>query len=734
MSTWKFDIDSENTESAKIKEKIKRLKRNPKNIPILENIYETEYSGTPMTLDSGPILEKPILLYDPVKKIVEKRKKSRWQSDSGPLNQQYPPGTQIDFVSFDSQNSRMGNSTELSCPEGRRGRAIRNPKDFLEPGFPATLVEGMTNSLGIDAADLSGKFKDSVMINNDNYNSLTELYNKIADQNKSNKTTQNSKDILKSVNSGSSNPDLLNSGKSSFWFPSSEVSDLPKHKAANDKSAMDATALIGAAKTKVNSLTDQVSGAMTSDRASLSAQISSLKSGMSSQNLVDTNIPIPTATPGSKAQTQIQVKGLGDQLKTGMQKSVNEISYILTTAGKASGQGISYIVKIFLSVLLNFRDKYNYFVITMSNGLTNNNATISEVKVFSSEILKFTTVLFTYIFVYNWYYLMFGMDEGQPRFKLDLDENLMKPYPSIFTLFGPSLKPTELLDWFLLDKIPEWMKAINSKPVLFFLLAVVFFCLVLGNVQMQILTSFLNALTFTTTASALSIIMSILTMGFACYWIYQSEIWHKAASIYGIGGIAALIGCLIVSVLYLIYTMFFGVPLAIFSLNTYIMIYSFFAIIIYREDGGVYATIKKIYEAVSPTQSDLNGTTPDDEPEDIPGEHETILEKMARLLKKWGGWIVKMIEKYAKYANMYLVELLMIMILLAGINTYTSQYGSVQFDKTDSQNVNNIGSPVNSAFKHLFTWLIIINTIIILFLGVRMWGKYYNLKQEAAEE
>ena len=727
MSTWKFDIDSENTESAKIKEKIKRLKRNPKNIPILENIYETEHSGTPMTLDSGPILEKPILLYDPIKKIVEKRKKSRWQSDSGPLNQQYPPGTQIDFVSFDNQNSRMGNSTELSCPPGRRGRAG-------EPGFPATLVEGMTNSLGIDAADLSGKFKDSVMINNDNYNSLTELYNKIADQNKSNKTTQNSKAILKTVNSGSSNPDLLNSGKSSFWFPSSEVSDLPKHKAANDKSAMDATALIGAAKTKVNSLTDQVSGAMTSDRASLSAQISSLKSGMSSQNLIDTNIPIPTATPGSKAQTQIQVKGLGDQLKTGMQKSANEISYILTTAGKASGQGISYIGKIFLSVLLNFRDNYNYFVITMSNGLTNNNATLSEVKVFSSEILKFTTVLFTYIFVYNWYYLMFGMDEGQPRFKLDLDENLMNPYPSIFTLFGPSLKPTELLDWFLLDKIPEWMKAINSKPVLFFLLAVVFFCLVLGNVQMQILTSFLNALTFTTTASALSIIMSILTMGFACYWIYQSEIWHKAASIYGIGGIAALIGCLIVSVLYLIYTMFFGVPLAIFSLNTYIMIYSFFAIIIYREDGGVYATIKKIYEAVSPTQSDLNGTTPDDEPEDIPGEHETILEKMARLLKKWGGWIVKMIEKYAKYANMYLVELLMIMILLAGINTYTSQYGSVQFDKTDSQNVNNIGSPVNSAFKHLFTWLIIINTIIILFLGVRMWGKYYNLKQEAAEE
>jgi hypothetical protein len=51
--------------------------------------------------------------------------------------QQYPPGTQINFVSFDNQNSLTINGKDFFCPEGRRGRAIRNPKDFLEPGFPA---------------------------------------------------------------------------------------------------------------------------------------------------------------------------------------------------------------------------------------------------------------------------------------------------------------------------------------------------------------------------------------------------------------------------------------------------------------------------------------------------------------------------------------------------------------------------------------------------------------------
>jgi predicted Zn-dependent peptidase len=44
--------------------------------------------------------------------------------------QQYPPGTQINFVSFDNQNSLTRNGKDFFCPEGRRGRAG-------EPGFPA---------------------------------------------------------------------------------------------------------------------------------------------------------------------------------------------------------------------------------------------------------------------------------------------------------------------------------------------------------------------------------------------------------------------------------------------------------------------------------------------------------------------------------------------------------------------------------------------------------------------
>jgi ABC-type Fe3+ transport system permease subunit len=83
---------------------------------------------------------------------------------------------------------------------------------------------------------------------------------------------------------------------------------------------------------------------------------------------------------------------------------------------------------------------------------------------------------------------------------------------------------------------------------------------------------------------------------------------------------------------------------------------------------------------------------------------------------------------------MFLVELLIIMILLLGINTYTSQYGSITFDKTTSANKNSISAPVNSAFTHLFTWLIIFNTLLIVFIIVKMVSKYYKLTDPSQQQ
>ena len=692
MASWNFNIDYKKDESAEIKEKMKKLKKsrhNPKNIPIFENIFERE---------SAPILE------------TQKADGLKLKADGLKLK--------ADGIKL-------------------KADGLKPKADSVKPKDP--IIEGMESLLGKDGAELSDKFQDALIINNDNYNSLSDLYKKIAEKNKSTKK-QKGTDTLKTLNELKSNAastikgaDLLNSGNSGFWFPKSDVSDLPKRKAANDKSSMDAAALLGGVQNKVNLLSTQTAAATTADSAALSAEIASLKSKIDGKKLMDSDASIPSlSSPGAKAQSQVQVKGLGDQLKAGMKKASDEINYILTTVFKFLGEEIKYGGKLFLSVLMHFRDSYNYFVIVMSNGLTNNNATLSEVKVFSSEILKFTTILFTYIFVYNWYYLLFKMESGS-HFSLNLDENLMKPYPSIYTFLGPSLKPTELFDWFLLTKVSQIKEYVSSKPVLFLLLAFIFFCLVLGNLPMVIMTNFLNAVNFRNTVSILSIIVSVLTLGYAVQWIHLSEIWKKASGLYGLSGIAALFGCLIASVLYLLYIMLVGAPLGILSITAYIMIYSFLGIVIYRMQGGVYETVKEIYKEVAPTASELKGTE-SGENEEGSGEDDSgksMYERAMNFAKKWGNKILKFLEKYAKYVNMYLVELLIIMILLAGINTYTSQYGAVQFDKTDSQSVNNIGSPVSNAFKHLFTWLIIINTIIILFVGVRMWGKYYAMKEEA---
>jgi hypothetical protein len=755
MSTsWKFDIDSENNESAKIKEKMKKIRHNPKNIPILENIYETEYSGG-QTLEAGPILEKPILLYDPIKKIVEKRKGSRWHNTerTGREGQHYPPGTQEKYNSFHSRISMMKDDVKTGVTERRGGGKG-------EPGVPPR--EGMTSILGDDSVDLTAKFEDSLVVNSDNYNSLTDLYNKIAAQNKE-KTPQTATNILNNLNSSKSgDPDTLKAGNSGFWLPNSDVSDLPKHQVANDESKFSATALLGSAQNKVNFLSDSVSNAMSKDRAALSADIATMKSDANANKLIDQAKSIPVSSPGSKAQSKIKIKGLSDKLKEELKKGADEISYILNTVFGFMGQELKYVMTVVLSVLLKFRDNYNYFVISVSNALTNNNATISEVKIFSSEILKFTTILFTYIFLYNWYFYLFQMSNNEDvqsanpsrsapitrggattdlsfkRIKIEIsswidNERLQSGTgrPWLYTALGPSLRPTELLDNTLIY-IAEYVKKIKlSKPLIFLSMAIIFFFLILGNLQLSMMSNFLKALTFTNTTSTLSIIISVLTIIYAMGWIYNWNCWNRASIIVKF---FSVIGALI----YLLYSMLIGAPLGVLSISTYVLLYSFLAIVIYSylndragfldksEYGGVYGTIQRIYEEVT-RKPDTNKMTGggvfdyffQERTEPRGGFVGRSFNFMKDSVKIGYGFI----DKSAAEINKYLMEILIIMILLAGINTYTTQYGAIQFEKTDFQNVNSIGSPVSSAFKHLFTWLIIINIIIILLVFIRMWGK-----------
>jgi hypothetical protein len=675
--------------------KNRNMRHNPKNIPIFENIFETEFSSIPK--ESEPILEKPILQYNPIKAETPKRKgESRWIS---------------------SRSSVMENSKELltrrTGGSGMNGSAV--------PSAEANVVEGMT-SLNLELKE----------------DDFTNLYNKIKKQNGSKPKTSDTLNLEKASQSISSKAETLNSGASDFWFPNSSIADLPNHTKENDKSVVDSTQLLGIAQAKASSITQRASG-VSDNTDQLSSSIASLKSTIANKKLVDPNAAIPEETPESKEQSKIEVKGLGDQLKKGISKGVSDMKFILQTVFRFIGEEIRLAGESFFYFISRLRDSISYFVIIVANALTNNNATISEVKTFYSEIVNFTTVLFTYVFLYNWYYYLFYLNpENNVGARIDSDLfNFFKWYktenengnsPALYTFFGPSYMPTALLDAALIKVSDYIYKSVTSKPLIFFILAIIFFSLVLGDLQSSVISGFVNAITFQRTASVLSIIVFLLTMGFAFHWIYKLNIWQSAVKISGLPAIGAILGCLVATVLYLIYIVFFGLPLGMLFITFYVLVISFFAIVIFSwynngvgggETGGILGTIQKIYDEVT-KKSEGGGDSGG-------GEGGSFSEKAMRFAKN----AIAFIEKWASDINKYLMEIFIILILFSGINTYTSNYGAIVFEKSDSQNVNNIGSPISSAFKHLFTWLIIINALIIMFVGVRMWGKYYKLKEES---
>ena len=152
MASWNFNIDYKKDESAEIKEKMKKLKKsrhNPKNIPIFENIFERE---------SAPILE------------TQKADGLKLKADGLKLK--------ADGIKL-------------------KADGLKPKADSVKPKDP--IIEGMESLLGKDGAELSDKFQDALIINNDNYNSLSDLYKKIAEKNKSTKK-QKGTDTLKTLN------------------------------------------------------------------------------------------------------------------------------------------------------------------------------------------------------------------------------------------------------------------------------------------------------------------------------------------------------------------------------------------------------------------------------------------------------------------------------------------------------------------------------------------------------
>jgi hypothetical protein len=644
------------------------------------------------------------------------------------------------------------NFESISMPE--KIKKIREKRPKFENPKSIGLLETIFDPLEKQYYDLSDKgLKEGFDLNNNAFtsgisdagkqmlagiegtgDSFKSAFDKIAEVTKLNKL-KSSVDVLDKIKSQTGKVSDALEGAKNFIMPDALVSKLTSLKDLK-MGPVDLTenTIFQSGKSGIDDIMGRAQGSgffdqLSADSITIKGKLDALQGDINNQKLKQSNAPgmikasdltSPGRTPGLSTSS-IKVVGLGDQLKKKMKEALDQIQAILNFIMIFISKRIKYGAEKVQSFFVHFRDNFNYVMITIANALTHNNASIDEVKVFSSETMKFTTVLFTSVFLYNWYYLIFHNESPEFRYTINVQESVFDRSRILYGIFGPSLRAVEMFDWILLEKIPMIKEYISSKPLLFFSLAIGFLFLVLGNFQMTMLNSFLKALTFSADQTILSVLTSIIALGYGLKFICYDAgmigaLWRSGSGIiFFIGGIFFLL-------LFIFYTLFiaaFAAPLGVLLVNAYIVIYSFFAIMIY-EGSNMFTVINDIFKNVSGLTS--------------AGE-EAEQNAEAGVITRIGLFI----NKYIKFINMFLVELLIIMILLFGINTYTSQYGSINFDATTSTTKNSIASPVNSAFTHLFTWLIIFNTLLIVFIVAKMVGKYYKLtdpnqQQEQGEE
>jgi len=590
--------------------------------------------------------------------------------------------------------------------------------------------EGFDPMSGIGDNELTSTLKDMANGLQDNDDSLGNLYKKMSAVNAVKEASKPAPIELNKPVDKKNITAALASSTQNYFMPDPSVAKLQTAKL--DTTGTNNITTYEDTKNGLKNIISRASGAgawgyLSGDSATISGQLNSLSGVMNNKKLLDPNKTIKlTQSPGGApgpAKKSVKDTSMGDSLKKAMKAAANRIRIILQTVMRFIGIELKYASEKFKSFFVNFRDNYNYLLIAIANGLTHNNANVDEIRVFSSETMKFTTVLFTYVFLYNWYYMMFYKEPDQ-RYKLDVDW-LQNFNTILYMIFGPSLRALEVIDRILLEYIPMIKNYITSQPFIFFFLAIVFFTLVVSNFQMAMLTSFLKALSFQTNDNILSTVTSILVLGYAMKLMFWDlgligKIWGtKSAIIIPLG----MIFFLILFVFYLFFIIGFSAPMAVLFTNIYIVAYSFFAIPIY-EMSNTFTIVKEIFTNVTgPPGEDEGGDQGSSEGQGTMGKIMGFMMKIGMFLNKW-----------IKFINTFLMEFIILFILSAGIYIYGTQYSSIQINNsTTANNVNSIGTPVNSAFTHLFTWLIIFNSLLIALTVVRMIGKYFKLKNPQAE-
>jgi preprotein translocase subunit SecG len=384
--------------------------------------------------------------------------------------------------------------------------------------------------------------------------------------------------------------------------------------------------------------------------------------------------------------------------------------------------------KIYIQLyILKINKHIDVMLTNMANALTQNTATVKEIEIFKGQAQQFTTMMLVWYFVYNWYYIIFFLEkEDNVLFTFNADI-LKKANTYFYGAFGPACRVIEKFDKAILSfgVLKKWL----PTPIIMILLFIVFFILVGNNFQSAIITTFFDSMRGQSSTSILSLLSVVIVVYYSLAWFFGSKIngnmemtsiVSKQQSIFAICFFLVLF--ILALIVYVMWTVTVNIPLAMFFISSYLAIYTFFGVVFY-EGFNAGSIITGITNSIGNVESDFtaDGCTPKD--------------------VRIGTWVwfkglfprlINYLIEIVNFSAINMFEILIFLMLLGGIGLYRKEWASAIEGKVgmgSSEGGIMSANGIQNVFKQLFIWLVIINVLLLIILGIFLYKKFKTMRE-----
>jgi hypothetical protein len=413
---------------------------------------------------------------------------------------------------------------------------------------------------------------------------------------------------------------------------------------------------------------------------------------------------IPSVANMAAFEDNVQDVFKNPKIINSIKVAITSVFTILKLLVSQSIKKITLVGKSVQYFILNVDNYIDQCVNGISNALTGNTATPTEKSIFRDQAQKLCSILLVWVFIYNWYYIIFFL-EDRDNVRWNFSGNLMeKNSPILYAFFGSSVRVVEIMNYMIVGC--SALKDYVAKPFIFFFMFFIFTLVVANNYQMTMITDFFNCFDHKI-GTSIWVIFVIIIVG--CYTLkyLRDHFWFYN------NGVFSTIWYFVVSVFYIIFAITINLPLGLIFLTTYFFFYSFMAIFIY-EGFNCFTILPSISEDISFINT-LNEDTCDN-PAGF--EYDRI-----------GIYLYNGATTVINYISGYMFEIVVLFILIGGIMNYVKNYNTAYMEKLSYTTVADVGTPVSKAFKQLFTWLILVNIILIVLIILFMIQKYNSIQR-----